>query len=166
MALLLPAWLRWSCSRSASAPRSAPGAACRGCKRLGVRAPTSISPTTGRAHLAVQAVAIGPAHRQHVDAAHRVTVDRGLIESRQQPLGDDLFGTHQALGSAIAARAGRSRRSGRYEACCSSTDRPACLSPVQTRRAVPRSRPGPIARPPMANSRPVITRPNASHPQP
>ena len=39
-----------------------------------------------------------PAETEHIDAAHRVAVDRSLIETRQRTLGDHLFGAHQALG--------------------------------------------------------------------
>jgi hypothetical protein len=47
-----------------------------------------------------------------VDAAHRVTVDRGLVERGQRPLGHHLFGAHQALGfgNRDADRSGRDRR--------------------------------------------------------
>ena len=48
---------------------------------------------------------------EHVDAAHRVAVDRGLVEPGQRTFGDDLLGAHQSLrlGDGHPHRPGRHR---------------------------------------------------------
>ena len=58
------------------------------------------------------------AHRadaQHIHTAHRVAVDRGLVEAGQWPFGHDFFGAHQSLrlGNGNSYRP-RGHRGGRY----------------------------------------------------
>ncbi len=51
----------------------------------------------------------------HVDAAHRVAVDRGLIESGQRPFGHHFLGAHQSLRLGDGNTYGpRGYRGGRY----------------------------------------------------
>ena len=62
-----------------------------------------------------ETIAAHLADTQHVDAAHRVAVDRGLIETGQRPLGHHFLGAHQSLrlGDGDTYRP-RSHRGGRY----------------------------------------------------
>ena len=63
----------------------------------------------------VLAVLITTADTEHVHTAHGVSVNRGLIETRQRTFGDDLLGAHQTLrfGDGYSDRSG-CYRSGRY----------------------------------------------------
>ena len=59
--------------------------------------------------------AFSDAHPDHVDAAHRVAVDGGLVEAGQRPLGHHFLGTHQSLRLGNGNTYGpRGDRGGRY----------------------------------------------------
>ena len=91
----------------------------------------------------------------HVDAAHRVPVDRSLVEARKGPFGHDLLGAHQALRlgdrNAYRSRGHGCRLHAGLLLFHRTHNAPFCLWPGRSagspgRRALT-ARPGPIARP-------------------